>query len=156
MMTVNGVKIKKSRQARILDIIEKNVVTTQEELTQRLKEDGFEATQATVSRDIRELKLTKTTDDMGNYKYIATSRPSDDRETKYLKILKEATVSIKPASNLIVIKTFAGMANAACAAIDALEWQEIIGSLAGDDTIFIACESKESAEHVKTRIELMF
>ena len=146
-------KIKKIRQAKILDIIETQHITTQEELTKYLKEEGFDATQATVSRDIRELRLTKSSDKNGAYKYTVKESGSDHPANKYAKILIEATVSRTVASNLLIIKTYSGMANAACAAIDRLGWTEIAGSIAGDDTIFIACYDNENAAAVNEKLD---
>ena len=152
-MTNTGNKNKKIRQSMILEIINTMSISTQDELTERLKESGFDATQATVSRDIRELKLTKTSDKNGSYIYTAgnTSSSRDDG-SKYEKILKEAVIGSKVAVNLLVIKTYAGMANAACAAIDRLEWNGIAGSIAGDDTIFIACNSYNDAVKVNEKL----
>ena len=147
-----GNKIKRIRQAKILDIIETKNVTTQEELTRILREAGFDATQATISRDIRELKLTKSSDNKGAYKYIATEDGTAQAEYKYEKILVEAVISSVTASNLVVIKTYSGMANAACAAIDRLAWNEVAGSIAGDDTIFIACYTEHNAKTVLDRL----
>lgn len=152
-MTGNGNKIKRIRQAKILDIIETKHITTQEELTKYLKDEGFDATQATVSRDIRELRLTKSSDKNGAYKYTVKDSVSDQPENKYAKILIEATVSRTVASNLLIVKTYSGMANAACAAIDRLGWGEIAGSIAGDDTIFIACYDAQGASEVKEKLD---
>lgn len=152
-MTNSGNKIKRIRQAKILDIIETKHITTQDELTKYLKDEGFDATQATVSRDIRELRLTKSSDKNGAYKYTVKDGASTQPETKYAKILIEATVSRTVASNLVIVKTYSGMANAACAAIDRLGWSEIAGSIAGDDTIFIACYDAQSASEVNEKLD---
>ena len=154
-VTNSGNKIKKIRQAKILDIIETKHITTQEELTKYLKEEGFDATQATVSRDIRELRLTKSSDKNGAYKYTVKESGTDHPANKYAKILIEATVSRTVASNLLIIKTYSGMANAACAAIDRLGWTEIAGSIAGDDTIMCATRSEADAERLTARIREM-
>jgi transcriptional regulator of arginine metabolism len=140
-----GNKIKRIRQAKILEIIGTNRITTQDELTRMLKEAGFEATQATVSRDIRELQLTKSSDENGAYKYTVKDKLASHTENKYEKMLIEATISCVSASNLVVLKTYSGMANAAGAAIDRLGWSEVAGSIAGDDTIFIACRTVHDA-----------
>ena len=154
-MAKTGNKIKNIRQAKILDIIEKKQITTQEELTKCLHDEGFDATQATVSRDIRELRLTKVSDKNGSYTYSVKDRDAGNSENKYANILSEAVVSYTAASNIFVIKTYSGMANAACAAIDRFEWDEIAGSIAGDDTIFIACRSQEDAEALSARLHEM-
>lgn len=151
--TKAGNKIKKIRQAKILDIIETHDVTTQEELTVYLRDAGFDATQATISRDIRELKLTKASDKNGSYKYTVKETNPEQSENKYERILIEAAISSSAAVNLVVIKTYSGMANAACAAIDRLAWKEVAGSIAGDDTIFIACFSEQDARAVLTRLK---
>jgi transcriptional regulator of arginine metabolism len=148
-----GNKIKRIRQAKILDIIETNDITTQEELTILLREAGFDATQATVSRDIRDLKLTKSSDRSGAYKYVASDSGQEQSENKYEKILVEAALNSVTASNLVIVKTYAGMANAACAAIDRLSWAEVAGSIAGDDTIFIACYTEDKAKTVLERLK---
>ena len=147
-----GNKIKRIRQAKILDIITNNSITTQDELTKKLKEAGFDATQATISRDIRELKLTKSSDKNGAYKYTAKETTDKQSENKYEKILVEASVSVVNAMNLVIVKTYAGMANAACAAFDRLAWEEVAGSIAGDDTIFIACYTEHDAKVVLERL----
>ena len=151
-----GNKIKRIRQAKILDIIETNDITTQEELTILLREAGFDATQATVSRDIRDLKLTKSSDRSGAYKYVASDSGQEQSENKYEKILVEAALNSVTASNLVIVKTYAGMANAACAAIDRLSWAEVAGSIAGDNTIFVAIrEGKNTAEIIKRFQKMM-
>ena len=147
-----GNKVKKIRQAKILDIIETYNITTQEELTVYLRDAGFDATQATISRDIRELKLTKSSDKNGSYKYTVKEVNTEQSENKYERILIEAAISSTAAVNLVVIKTYSGMANAACAAIDRLAWKEVAGSIAGDDTIFIACFSEHDAKSVLARL----
>lgn len=152
-MTNTGNKIKRIRQAKILDIIETKHITTQEELTKYLKEEGFDATQATISRDIRELRLTKSSDKSGAYKYTVKEKSIDRPENKYAKILIEATVNKNVAVNLVIIKTYSGMANAACAAIDRFGWSEIAGSIAGDDTIFIACFDAAGAAAVNEKLD---
>ena len=145
-------KTKKIRQAKIIEIIEKYSVSTQEELADRLRSAGFDSTQATVSRDIRELQLTKAADENGVYKYIIPEQSSNHPENKFERVLSDATVGYDTAMNLLIIKTYSGMANAACAAIDTMHWEEVAGSIAGDDTIFIACYSAEGAEKARTRL----
>ena len=145
--------MKNNRHAKILEIIKEYDIETQEDLLGHLKKAGFKVTQATVSRDIRELRLTKSSDKNGAYKYTVKESGSDHPANKYAKILIEATVSRTVASNLLIIKTYSGMANAACAAIDRLGWTEIAGSIAGDDTIFIACYDKENAIAVNEKLD---
>lgn len=138
--------MKNRRHNKILEIISEYSVETQEELLDRLKIEGYDVTQATVSRDIRELKLVKTSNHFGGYKYSVTGeKNSAVISAKYRNILKEAVEKIDCACNIVVIKTYSGMAQAAAAAIDNMEWNEIVGCVAGDDTIFIAMRSSEKA-----------
>lgn len=144
--------MKKTRQNAILSLIRDNVIETQEELIEKLAEKGYIVTQSTISRDIKELKLIKTASDDGRYKYATESRLSDESESKYLSILKETVRSVNYANNLLVVKTFSGMANAAAAAIDFLFSHEILGSIAGDDTIIAVADSNEDAEILCSKI----
>lgn len=130
--------MKTSRQSKIIDIIQKYDVETQEELSEYLVKEGYSVTQATVSRDIRELKLTKISMNNGRQKYAVLSDTSEDLSDKYVRVLKEGFVSMDMAQNILVIKTVSGMAGAVCAAIDAMKINEIVGSIAGDDTIMCA------------------
>ena len=130
--------MKTSRQSKIIDIIQKYDVETQEELSEYLVKEGYSVTQAPVSRDIRELKLTKISMNNGRQKYAVLSDTSEDMSDKYVRVLKEGFVSMEMAQNILVIKTVSGMAGAVCAAIDAMKINEIVGSIAGDDTIMCA------------------
>ena len=132
--------MKIARHSKIIELIQQYDIETQEELAARLNAAGFKVTQATVSRDIRELKLMKVARHDGGSKYtIMTAKDTQDSE-KYIRVLREAFLSMDVAQNILVIKTSSGMANAAAAALDHVNLQEIVGSLAGDDTI--ACFSK--------------
>ena len=132
--------MKIARHSKIIELIQQYDIETQEELAARLNAAGFKVTQATVSRDIRELKLMKGARHDGGSKYtIMTAKDTPDSE-KYIRVLREAFLSMDVAQNILVIKTSSGMANAAAAALDHMNLQEIVGSLAGDDTI--ACFSK--------------
>ena len=144
--------MKQNRQAATLELIEKYPVTTQEELQLLLKESGFDVTQATISRDIKELKIIKATDENGIYRYCISKPDSSDITEKYYNIIMHAVKSIDFAGNICVIKCEIGMAQAACAAIDALRIEEIVGSLAGDDTIFVLCRTEKDAGDMKKRI----
>lgn len=137
--------MKQNRQEAILDIISKNTVETQEQLIEKLREEGYNVTQATISRDIRELRLTKISCGFGVYKYVVSSQEAHVHSVKYLNILKETVTSVEHAGNLVVVKTYAGMAQAAAAALDNMGWTEIIGSIAGDDTIMIVLRSAETS-----------
>lgn len=137
--------MKNRRHKKILEVIKDNVITTQDQLLDYLKSNGFNVTQATVSRDIKELRLIKTTDINSNQRYIVleeNNRPSP----KYSDIFSSSVITISNAMNDIVIKCYAGMANAACAALDSMEFSEVVGTLAGDDTIFVITQNEYAAE----------
>ncbi len=130
--------MKRSRQAVIAEIIEKHDVETQEELAGYLKEAGFSVTQATVSRDIRDMKLSKVLGEHGKQKYAILKQKEEHIGDKYTRVLQDGFVSMDMAQNILVIKTISGMAMAVAAALDALKLQEIVGCIAGDDTIMVA------------------
>ena len=130
--------MKSERQNKIIELIRKNNIETQEELADALNQAGYNVTQATVSRDIRELKLTKIPTSSGKQKYAVIGDSGEAMAQKYERVLREAFISVDMAQNILVIKTVAGMANAVCAAIDAMNMKEIVGSVAGDDTIMCA------------------
>ena len=139
--------MKVSRQAKILELIAENEIETQEEIARLLNESGYNVTQATVSRDLRELKLTKVTVERGRQKYIELQQPGTENKMidKYVRILQNGFVSVDNAMNIIVIRTVAGMAMAVAAALDALHIEGIVGCIAGDDTIMCAVRSTEDA-----------
>jgi transcriptional regulator of arginine metabolism len=137
-------EMKHARQEKILQIINENTVETQEQLIEKLTEAGFNVTQATVSRDVRELKLTKISCGFGVYKYVVSSRDSHSHSAKFLNMLKEMVTGVDHAGNLVVVKTYPGMAQAAAAALDSMEYPEIIGSIAGDDTVLLVIRSAEA------------
>ena len=141
--------MKKNRHDKIIEIINSHVVETQEQLASLLREAGYEVTQATVSRDIRQMKLTKMVLEDGRQKYIYANADPKVMHDKYVHVLKAGFVSIDVAQNLLVIKTVPGMAMALGAAIDALEVPQVVGCIAGDDTIFVAISTKEDAEMLK-------
>lgn len=145
--------MKKNRHEKIVEIIQQYEVETQEELAARLREAGFAVTQATVSRDIRELSLTKASAGSGKQKY-AILRQSEDGHMgdKYIRVLKAGYVSMDMAQNILVIKTVSGMAMAVAAALDALDFSELVGCIAGDDTIFAAVRSVEETRMLMDRI----
>lgn len=145
--------MKRERQAATLELIEKYPVTTQEELQLLLRESGFDVTQATISRDIKELKIVKATDEDGMYRYCINRGDQVDIREKYYNIIGHAVRSIDFAGNICVIRCETGMAQAACAAIDALQIEEIVGSLAGDDTIFVLCRTEKNAGEMKRTIQ---
>ena len=150
-----GSRMKSKRHAKILEIISKNSIETQEELSDCLEREGFPVTQATVSRDIRELKLTKVQDRAGRQKYVAFGGGSVGMEEKYARIFREGFVSMDMAQNILVIKTVSGMAMAVAAALDAMECKEIVGSIAGDDTVMCAVRTVEDTQRLMARFRKM-
>lgn len=145
--------MKTKRHAKIVDIINQYDVDTQEELAERLNEEGFKVTQATVSRDIRDLKLTKIATESGNQKYIILQTKSTDMEEKYVRILRDGFISMDMAQNILVIKTVSGMAMAVAAALDHIECKEIVGCIAGDDTIMCAVRSVDDTLVVMSKLK---
>ena len=143
--------MKKQRQEKIMEIIRENEVETQEDLARYLNEAGYSVTQATVSRDIRDLKLTKIPGQNGKQRYVIHQDETFLNE-KYIRVLKDGFVSMDMAQNILVVKTVAGMAMAVCAAIDAMKWGEVVGSIAGDDTIMCAIRSVEDTAKVMDKI----
>lgn len=144
--------MKKSRHQRIKELVEQFEIETQEELADRLREDGYTVTQATVSRDIRELKLSKVPMGNGRQKYTILVQSEHYLGDKYIRVLKDGFVSMDMAQNILVVKTVAGMAMAVAAAIDAMKLKEIVGSIAGDDTIMMAVKTVEDTQRVMEKI----
>lgn len=147
--------MKKRRHEKILEIIENHDVETQEELAGFLKESGFDVTQATVSRDIRELQLSKVSDARGRQKYEALGREQGTVGARYVRVLKEGFSTMDMAQNLVVIRTAPGMAMAVAAALDAMKFPEVLGCIAGDDTIMVASRTVEDAGKLIRRIQEM-
>lgn len=144
--------MKISRQSKIIELINKFDIETQEELADRLMKDGYNVTQATVSRDIRELKLTKVAVDGGRQKYIVLQKTESGMSEKYTRVLKDGFVSMDMAQNILVIKTISGMAMAVAAALDALSFSSIVGCIAGDDTIMCAIRTSEETVAVMEKL----
>ena len=144
--------MKTIRQSKMLELIRKNEIETQEELLAYLLQEGFAVTQATVSRDIRELKLTKIATANGKQKYTALNDTAMDLSEKYVRVLKDGYISMDMAQNILVIKTVSGMANAVCAAIDAMNIHEIVGTIAGDDTIMCAIRTTEDTVAIMKKL----
>lgn len=140
--------MKYNRHAKILEIIENNIIETQEELADKLKDQGMDVTQATVSRDIKDLRLIKVMSADGKYKYATFSQTESQVSNRLITILTEAYVSSDYANNIVVVKTLSGMAQAAASAIDSLKWQEILGTIAGDDTLIMVCRAEKIAEEI--------
>ena len=147
--------MKTIRQSKILELIGKYDIETQEELSDFLEKEGFTVTQATVSRDIRELNLTKAAVGGGKLKYVTLSENKGELSEKYIRILKDGFLSMDMAQNILVIKTVSGMAMAVAAALDAMKMREIVGSIAGDDTIMMAIRSVEDTRIVMDKIHKM-
>jgi len=137
--------MKTKRQTKMLELIKKHDIETQEELSDYLQKEGYQVTQATVSRDIRELKLTKVAMSNGRQKYAALTEANEDLSEKYTRVFRDAFVSMDMAQNILVIKTVSGMAMAVAAAIDAMHLHEIVGCIAGDDTIMCAVRSVDES-----------
>ena len=144
--------MKRNRQEAILRVISQYEVETQQELAQRLKEEGFEVTQATVSRDIRDMKLSKMPTGEGHQKYVRFHNDEKHLSGKYVNVLKEGFVSIDMAQNILVVKTVSGMAMAVAAAIDAMKYPEIVGTIAGDDTIMMALRTVDETKSLMNQI----
>lgn len=144
--------MKTERHAKIFDLISRYEIETQEELADYLIKEGFSVTQATISRDIRELKLTKIPIAGGKQKYSMMYDGNEELNEKYLRILKDGFVSMDMAQNILVVKTVSGMAMAVAAALDKMHWQEIAGCIAGDDTIMCAVRSVDDTLQVMGKI----
>ena len=144
--------MKVERHSKIVELIGKYEIETQEELSERLQEAGFPVTQATVSRDIRELRLTKVSRGGGRQKYAALSEDHADLAEKYTRVLREGFASMYMAQNILVIKTVSGMAMAVAAALDHMDCHEIVGSIAGDDTIMCAVRTVEETVSLMERL----
>ena len=144
--------MKVNRHVKIVELVNKYHIETQEELADRLREEGFQITQATVSRDIRDLKLTKVATDDGRQKYVVLKATENALRDKYIRILKDGFVSMDMAMNILVIKTVSGMAMAVAAAIDEMRWNEVVGCIAGDDTIMCAIRTMEDTAAVMDKI----
>ncbi len=145
--------MKKARHEVILSLIENENIGTQEALLERLIEEGYSVTQATISRDIKALRLLKTPTGDGEYKYVYVQKDSEDYTQKYYSILSHSVVSVNFAGNMAVVKCYTGMAQAACTAVDNIVTDKIVGTLAGDDTIFVLCKDESAASDLKKRIE---
>ena len=145
--------MKSKRQARILEIVRTERIETQDELIGALERSGFHVTQATVSRDIKELRLVKTLDNNGTYRYAVATSEKAHISTRFNSIFRDAVRSVEPACNLVVVKCIAGMAQAACAAMDSLHWETLIGTLAGEDTFVCITKSETDAAALAEELE---
>ncbi len=139
--------MKNARQEKILRIISSESIETQNQLMEALERHGIKSTQATLSRDIRDMKLIKLQTSKGTYRYaVPGPEGGSDIDMRLRKVFKESVLSCAKAQNLVVIKTLSGMANAACAALDAMEIPGLVGSIAGDDTVFLAMRDISDAD----------
>lgn len=140
--------MKKSRHEKMLELISKYEIDTQDELMMRLRESGFQVTQATVSRDMRELKIAKMTTGKGTYRYVLPRQADADSGMKLNTTLTDSIISVDYAGHLVVLKTRPGLANAVAAGIDSMNLPQILGCVAGDDTIVIVSREEASAEEL--------
>ncbi len=147
--------MKTVRQVTILDIIEKNEIETQEELADALRQRGIQVTQATVSRDIKELRLLKVLTPMGTYKYATADKAENGLTDRFIRMLAESVLSVAASANMIVIKTLSGSASVAAEALDSFHWPEVLGTIAGDNTIFMVVRTLDEVQTVVDRIQEM-
>ena len=147
--------MKSMRHNLILEIIESKDIETQEELADELKRRNIKVTQATVSRDIKELRLVKALADGGKYKYATVERAEKGMSDRFIRILSESVMSIEVAGNLMVIKTISASASAASEAIDSMKWPEVLGTIAGDNTILVIARSEAVVESLRQRFDAL-
>ena len=148
--------MKALRLAKIVELVEKNEVYTQEDLLVLLAQEGIVTTQATISRDIKELNLVKSVTEDGKYRYMTSRKKQNDSlEKKFRSVFVESVVLVDYAQNVVVVKCHTGMANAACAALDTMGLDGVVGTLAGDDTIFVLMRTEELAHHISDQIRGM-
>ena len=149
------ISLKNSRHKKILEIIRSQNVETQEELMQKLCESGYSVTQATVSRDINTLRLVKIPDGSGGYKYSETGLKSSANTLKYFAMFTENVTSVSRGQNIVCLKCLTGMAQAVCASFDSINKENIVGTIAGEDTIFILCKTDKDAEALTDEMQKM-
>lgn len=147
--------MKKKRHSMILKLISQYSIATQEELLEKLRENGFDATQATVSRDIKELRLVKQMNEKGGYSYVEGKSETEEYLSKFNVIFSHSVISCDYAGNTVVIKCHTGMAQAACATFENMQWEGIVGTIAGDDTIFVLCRTEALANELRESVERM-
>ena len=147
--------MKKNRQRLIVELVDNYSIATQEDLLSMLAERGYDVTQATISRDVKDLRLIKSLDDKGEYRYVVERAGTEDKGTKFNAIFAESVISINYAGHMCVLKCYPGLAQAACAAIDSMNIKEILGTLAGDDTIFVLCKDEKDASVLTASVEQM-
>lgn len=142
-----------SRQNKILELIAKNDVETQEQLTALLAESGYNVTQSTISKDIRELQLIKGKASNGKYKYVTNNYQARPISERFIRIFRDCTLSYQSAQNLIIVKTLPGCSGAACEAIDCLSLRHMVGSISGDNTLLIIIDREENVPEVLTQLD---
>ena len=147
--------MKYSRHAKILELIERYNIETQDELADKLKEIGMDVTQATISRDIKELRLIKVMNGDERYKYAPISHTEGTITNRLLTIFTESFIACDYANNIVVVKTLPGMAQASASAVDSLKWIDIVGTIAGDDTIMVVCRAERIAEELVNKLNRM-
>ena len=145
--------MKTRRHAKILELIRERDIETQDELLRHLREAGFDVTQATVSRDIKELRLIKTLSGSGRYKYSTGSDGSADMSSKFHSLFTDSALSVDYAMKMLVIKCMNGMAQAVCASMDAMYWKDFVGTLAGEDTILVVCRTEAAARETMEELQ---
>lgn len=137
--------MKTNRHSKILDLINKYPITTQEELLHYLRIDGYDVTQSTVSRDIKFLRLHKSLDSDGKYRYQAPVSSEKGMKSNFENLFANSVITVDYAVNIVVIKTYSGMAQAVCASLDSMGYDSVVGTLAGEDTILVVCRSENDA-----------
>ena len=147
--------MKSERHAMILNLIETTNVETQEELADMLKQRGICVTQATVSRDIKELRLIKVLAANGGHKYATVDKAEAGMKERFVRIFGDSVVGINTSANLVIVKTLSGSANAAAEAVDSMHWNDIVGTMAGDNTIFIAARDEKAVPDIVKRLSAM-
>lgn len=147
--------MKARRQALIREIVDTQSIQTQEELAQALREHGMVVTQATVSRDIKEMHLLKVLAEDGSYRYATMDKEEQGTSDRLIRMLADSVVSMASANNLIVIRTLPGSAHVAGEAVDSLRWSEVLGTIAGDNTILVIVRSNEDVEPVMRRFRAL-
>lgn len=144
--------MKRKRQSRIFELIRDNSIETQDELLELLKKDGFNVTQATISRDIKELRLIKVSGQNGRYKYMSSKAETTDISTKFYTMFADSVEHVDAGQNIVCVKCYSGMAQAVCVSMDTIEFDGVIGTLAGEDTIFVLCRSEAHAQSLKNEL----
>ena len=145
--------MKTRRHSKILELIQQHNIDTQEELLKLLRAEGYDVTQATVSRDIKELRLVKTLANDGKYKYSTGKSESSDISLKFFSLFADSVLSVEFAGNMVALKCMTGRAQAVCAAMDSMQWDGVVATLAGDDTIFILVRNEAAAINLVTELK---